>query len=90
MRSKKANGERQFRVRWDAKRECYVAMDDNGDLLGADRTLDSAIGSAVREAKRASHAGCRVTVLVENCDGLFKREYVAQPVPGTGENQPKV
>jgi hypothetical protein len=90
MRSKKAIGERQFRVRWDAKRERYVAMDDNGDLLGVDRTLDSAIGSAVREAELASHAGCRVTVLVENSDGIFKREYVAQPVPRTGANHSKV
>ena len=89
MRSKRAKGERQFRVRWDAKRERYVAINDNGDLLGVDRTLDSAIGSAVREAKLASHAGCRVTVLVENCDGLFKREYVAQPIPKTGANHPK-
>jgi len=90
MRSKKANGARQFRVRWDAKRERYVAMDDNGDVLGIDRTLDSAIGSAVREAKLASHAGCRVTVLVENSDGIFKREFVAQPAPGTGVNDPKL
>jgi hypothetical protein len=90
MRSKKAKGERQFRVRWDARRERYVAMDDKGELLGVDRTLDSAIESAVREAKLASHAGCRVTVLVENSDGIFKREYVAQPAPRTDANHPKV
>jgi hypothetical protein len=90
MRSKKAKGERWFRVRWDTKRERYVAMDDHGDLLGVDCTLDSAIGDAVREAKLASHAGCRVTVLVENSDGIFKREYVAQPTPSTGANHPKV
>jgi hypothetical protein len=90
MRSKKAKRARQFRVRWDAKRERYVAMDDNGELLGVDGALDSAIGSAVREAKLASHAGCRVTVLVENSDDIFKREYIAQPAPGTGVNDPKL
>ncbi len=90
MRAKKAKGERQFRVRWDAKRERYVAKDDNGDVLGVDCMLDGAIGSAVREAKLASHAGCRVTVLVENSNGIFKREFVAQPAPGTGAIQSKV
>lgn len=89
MRPKKVKGERRFRVRWDAKRERYVVMDDNGDLLGVDRTLDRAVVSAVREADLASHAGCRITVLVENSNGIFKREYVAQVAPGTGANQAK-
>ena len=71
---------RTFTVQWDKGRERFTATDENGDLLGSDRTLDLAIGSAVREANQASKAGCSVTVKVRNKSGKLKVEYVAQPL----------
>ena len=64
----------------DADRDRWVTQDENGNLLGVDRTLDSAIGSATREANLASRAGCRVIVTVVDEDAKRSRVYVAQPL----------
>jgi hypothetical protein len=68
-----------FKVRWDAKREQYVALSDTGDVLGVDRSAKTAIRSAVREAYQSSKSGRRVLVRVEQSDGLWRTEYVAEP-----------
>lgn len=69
--------DRVFRVYLDKRRNRFVAVDDNGDLLGVSTDKDNAIGSAVREANMASRAGYQVIVMVENSNGSFKKEYVA-------------
>ena len=84
MRRQKAQAERRFRVLWDAKREGYVATNENGDLLAVDRVLANAITIAVHEAKLASQAGFRSRVFVENQDGIFKREYIGEPLTDVG------
>jgi hypothetical protein len=71
---------RLFRVSWDAKRERYVAKNDNGGLLGADLTLNVVIQSAVREADLACREGVRVAVKVEQETGLWRTAHVAQPL----------
>lgn len=70
---------RTFKVYLDHDRNRFVAVDDNGDLLGVSPNKNNAIGSAVRDAVLASKEGCRVIVMVEKQDGSFGKEFVASP-----------
>ena len=70
--------ERIFRVAWSAVRRRFVATDEEGNDLGVSVDRENAIGSAVREAGRASRDGCRVVVMVEQQNGKLRKEYVAE------------
>lgn len=72
---------RIFTVEWDNERRKFVALDDRGDVLGSFPNQSNAIGSAIRDAKLASRAGCRIAVKVLQQNGTFRNEYIAQPPP---------
>lgn len=70
---------RTFTVEWDRNRQRFVALDDEGAMLGIFPNQSNAIGSAIRNAKMASRAGCRIAVRVLQQNGTFRNEYIAQP-----------
>jgi hypothetical protein len=72
--------QRIFRVAWSPTRNRFIASDDGGNDLGVSVDRENAIGSAVREAGRASRDGCRVVVMVEQQNGKFRKEYIAEAV----------
>lgn len=73
-----------FHVAWSAQRQRFVVSDNNGNDCGASVDRENAIGSAVREAGRASRNGCRAVVMVEQQNGKFRKEYTAEPVRHQG------
>jgi hypothetical protein len=68
-----------FTVRWDEDQRKYVALDTCGSLLSASFDKSNAIESARREALLTSRSGIRVTVMVQEDDGKFRTEWVAEP-----------
>ena len=72
---------RIFTVEWNNDRQKFLALDDQGDVLGSFPNQSNAIGIAIRDAKLASRAGCRIAVKVLQQNGTFRNEYIAQPPP---------
>ena len=71
---------RKFRIyrREDGR---YVSLSERpGDSpLGVDSSLSQAIGSATREATRASREGCRVVIEVQQPNKEWKQVEVINP-----------
>ena len=72
---------RIFTVEWNKDRQKFLALDDQGDVLGSFPNQSNAIGIAIRDAKLASRDGCRIAVKVLQQNGTFRNEYIAQPPP---------
>ena len=72
---------RIFTVEWNNGRQKFLAIDDQGDVLGSFPNQSNAIGIAIRDAKLASRTGCRIAVKVLQQNGTFRNEYIAQPPP---------
>lgn len=69
-------------VRFDPTRGKFIALDEEGNLLGVDLSRNMTIGSAYGAAIRASlKDGVRVTIMVEDEKGRRKRERVVEPPP---------
>lgn len=68
-----------YTVRWDEDQRKYVTLDTGGSLLNASFDKSSAIGSARKEALLTSLSGIRVTVMVQEDDGKFRNEWIAEP-----------
>ena len=52
---------RTFQVKWDKPSERYLILNEDGKLLGLERTEHSAVASAMKEANLASKHGSKLT-----------------------------
>jgi hypothetical protein len=68
-----------YLVKFDPTRRKFVALDEEGNLLGTDLNKSRTIGSAYREAMRVSKDGAQVTVMVEDEKRRRKKECVVDP-----------
>lgn len=72
--------QRLFRIHREGPYRFVIRGDNAQDSpYGVDRDINTAIGSARREAALARRAGCRVVVEVEQPDGKWKREFAVDP-----------
>jgi len=69
-----------FAAKWDPARRQYVALDDNGGLLGMSRLKGLAMGIARSAAVNAAkERGVKITVMVEDDSGTFRKQWTFAP-----------
>ncbi|HKD46075.1 MAG TPA: hypothetical protein VKB67_00145 [Rhizomicrobium sp.] len=76
--------DKTYLVRWDPGRAKFIALDEDGNLLGTDVSRNRTIGSACREAVRASKDGVRVIVMFEDENGRRTKACVVRAPGDTG------
>jgi hypothetical protein len=73
-------------AKWDEERRQYVALSDDGALLGMSHLKGLAIGlarTAALDASRERHI--RITVMAEDDDGKLRKHWTFTP-PGKGHS----
>ena len=69
---------RIFTVEWNNDRQKFLALDDQGDVLGSFPNQSNAIGIAIRDAKLASRTGYRIAFTYRVAtDAVDQEELVA-------------
>ena len=81
---KHSNDARTFTVRWEGRRNQFVARDHEGRVLAAAPGRRGVIERALLDANLASCFGVHVTVLVADQAGHMRPAFVAKPLLRAG------
>ena len=79
-RSRETIGDRVIRISWSPQNARFEARDEKGNFLGANIDQVKALWSAVLVADRIRDNGFRCIVMVEQGDGTYTEEYVADGI----------
>ena len=72
-------------AKWDEERRQYVALSDDGTLLGMSHMKGLAVGLARTAALHAARERrVRITVMAEDDDGKLRKQWTFAP-PGKGQ-----
>jgi hypothetical protein len=59
----------KFSVSWEKKSKSYIAVDEDGYVLGKSLDQINALAIAIKDAELAQRSGARVTVVAKDYQG---------------------